>query len=187
MSPLLVTVDTGPWIDLLNQSGSEMERILWWHRSGYIRLFASSRVFDPDTDSMDPHQQIQLRSILRTAGVEIVGAGFRTGISRIMGPDVIESSKGVRSDDDWKRFTEIVGPDPSALPPNNIGRAMKRKVGDYDALYMHFGLGFDVFLTLDTKDYLHISRRGRYGREINLIIQAPCEFISTYTTVFSTL
>jgi hypothetical protein len=134
-----------------------------------------------DSCVMDPHQRSHPRSILETNAIEIAGAAFRLGVSRLGGPDVLRGPRATRSPEEWKRFVEIVGSDPSTLSPSSVGKAMKRKIGDYDALHRHFGTGHDVFITLDTKDYLHISRRSLYKAQLNLIIQSPSEFVSAHS------
>jgi hypothetical protein len=177
-----VTIDTGPWLDLLDRRGcvAEMEQILSWYKSGTVRVFASSRVFDPDTDAMYSHQRSALRSLLDDHAIEIAGAPFRLGVSRLGGPDPLGGQPTARSPEDLKRFTEVVGPDPSTLPASAVGKAFGRKVGDYDALHAHFATGNDVFVTLDTKDYLHTSRRGKYAAQLGLIVQSPAEFVAAH-------
>jgi hypothetical protein len=155
-----------------------MHRLLEWHRAGGVRLFASSRVFDPDTDRMHPEQRTQLRALFEGHHVEVVGTVFRLGVSRLGGPDLFSGPPTARSPEELRRFIEVVGADPATLSPSAIGATFARKVGDYDALHTHFGSGNEVFVTLDTKDYLRISRRPLYAAELGLIVQSPAELVA---------
>lgn len=184
---LRVTVDTAPWLDLLDRRGcvAEMDRMLSWHDSARVRLFASSRLFDPDTDGMRPAQRGDLRLLLEKHGVETAGASFRLGMSRLGGPDFLGGPPATCSAEDLRRFVEVVGPDPSTLPASALGKAFPRKAADYDALLTHFATGNDVFVTLDTKDYLHIAKRGTYASRLNLIVQSPTEFVAAHGSSLS--
>jgi hypothetical protein len=179
---LRATVDTAPWLDLLDRKGcvAEMDRMLSWHDSLRIRLFASSRLFDPDTDGMDLQQVAELRSLLARHDIQVAGAAFRLGMSRLGGPDLLSGPPTTRSREEIRRFVEVVGADPSTLPPSALGKAFARKAADYDALQTHFATGNDAFVTLDTKDYLHISRRGAYATRLNLVIQSPADFVAAH-------
>jgi hypothetical protein len=47
MKKLKVTVDTGPWLNLVDEIGNEYEyiiKMLEWHKKGCIELFATSRI-----------------------------------------------------------------------------------------------------------------------------------------------
>ncbi|MCI0459622.1 MAG: hypothetical protein L0Z62_21950 [Gemmataceae bacterium] len=158
--------------------------MLRWHRARRVHLCASSRVFDPDTNAMRPAQQTQLRLLLKEHGVEVAGSAYRLGVSRLGGPDFLGGPPSARLPEELARFIEIVGPDPSGLPPSAVGKAFARKVGDYDALQTHFALGYDVFVTLDTKDYLHVARRGRYASELGLIVQSAADFVAEHAASF---
>jgi hypothetical protein len=176
------TVDTAPWLDVLDRRGcvAEMDLMLSWHDAGRIRLFASSRLFDPDTDAMHTPQRGPLRSLLQEHGIDVVGAPFRLGMSRLGGPDLLGGTATTRSPDELRRFIQVVGPDPSTLSAPAVGKAFGRKAADYDALHTHFGGGNDVFVTLDTKDYLHVTKRGAYSARLNLVIMSPAEFVAAY-------
>ncbi len=180
MGMIRITIDTGPWLDLLDRRGCEakMEQILDWHKAETIRVFASSRIFDPDTIAMDQHQRTSLEVLLRENGIEIAGATFRLDISRLSGWDLLGGQPTSRSSEELKRFTDVVGQDPSTLPTSAVGKTISRKIGDYDALHTHFVMRNDVFVTLDTKDYLHTSKRERYEKELSLVIQSPTAFVA---------
>jgi hypothetical protein len=47
-------------------------------------------------------------------------------------------------------------------------------------LHTHFAGGNDVFVTLDTKDYLHVTKRSAYSARLNLVVMSPAEFVAVH-------
>ena len=177
MSPETVTIDTNLWIDFLNENGSyqDMELLLRWHEGGKVKLYYSTRVFDPDAWRMDRAQVARLRAVLNQYGVEALSAPFRLNVSRLSGRDTLNGGPTSRSPDQTKRFRCPVGKDPTQLNPASVGKRLMNKIGDYDSLSSHFHRGLDVFLTLEKGDIF--LRREDYKQELGLIIQDPGSFI----------
>jgi len=126
-----------------------------------------------------------LRDLFLEMKIEVASSPFRVGISRVGGPDVISGPVTVkRSSDDIVKFRKLLGDEPASLPPANVGKRLKNKIGDYDALSIHYTKGRDVFVTSDEHDYFHRARRAVYSKELGLIIQDPQEFVETWTSRF---
>lgn len=189
--PILVTVDTGPWLDVLDSKGSVsyVRQMLLWHDQGLIKLFASNRL-DLDTWKMWSEQREALRALLAKHEIEKTGSVFRSGVSRLSGSDCLSGPFVERIWEEIRKFREIVSPDvpgSTNLPKRNVGGKLLNKIADYDALSSHYNTrARDVFITLDKKDYFQVARRQIYREKLNLLIQSPEEFVADYADQFNT-
>ena len=102
---------------------------------------------------------------------------FRLGFSRLDGLDKLSGGFTTRNPEEMANFSKIVGKDPTNLPKSSIGNRLSNKIGDYDALRDHYADKREVFITLDTKDYLHITKRAIYFECLGLKIMSPSEFL----------
>ena len=180
MDPLVtVTLDTGLMLSLLDRTreATAVEKILQWHLEGKVRAYVSNRIFDPDTCDMRDEQRKEMRMIIEKYDIEIIGSGFRLGFSRLDGLDKLSGGFTTRSPEEMANFSKIVGKDPTNLPKSSIGNRLPNKIGDYDALRDHYADKREVFITLDTKDYLHITKRAIYFECLGLKIMSPSEFL----------
>jgi hypothetical protein len=141
-------------------------------------MWASTRVRLHDAAGMYSEQQKALSDLMLHLRVREASSVFRFDVSFMDGPDFLGPYAGKRTADELVRFERLVGCDPARLSRESVGGKMKNKIGDYDALRDHYMSGRDAFITLDTRDYLHVSRRPEYRRELGLIVQAPTEFLA---------
>jgi hypothetical protein len=175
-----ISLDTGVLILLLDgkPGSADVETIFCWHRNKKIALYVSNRVFDHDTAKMDALQVKTLRELFEKYRVPVEGAVFRSSFSRLSGKDLLSGGVSLRTQEEMARFVSIVGCDPAVLPPSSVGKRLSNKLGDYDSLRDHYASGRDVFITLDTKDYLSTQRRQRYVQELGLVVLDPSEFVA---------
>lgn len=169
-----VTIDTGVWIEILDKKDpskfDDATRLLDVCRDHSIDIWASSRVQSLDTRKMNVKQRDELSAILHVHSRQ-ESSYFRFDISSLDGPDYCLSALGINPRE--AEFTRVVGRDPTCLPEVEVGKRRNNKIGDYDALMHHYLHQRDIFVTWDTKDYLHVSRRGEYLEKLGLRICNP--------------
>lgn len=182
---LRVTLDTCLLITFLDkkQGANLVDTILKLHLGKKIKVFVSNRIFEPDTVE-NKHRQEQFEKLLRDFQIEVEGSIFRFDLSSYDGGDVLSGGPSLRSEEEIELFTKIVGSDPTFLHKDSLGKRLSNKLGDYDALMDHYCSKRDVFITLDTKDYLHKNKRSIYEDKLGLIIKSPEEFITEYKINF---
>jgi hypothetical protein len=175
-----VTLDTGALICVIDKKPGweDVEKIMSWHSEGKIQLFVSNRIFEPDTKGMHEDQVAGLEQLLHKYKVKRWGSVYRTGFSSLSGADLLSGAAIRRSIDEMNQFRMIVGPDPTSLRKEQVGSKLSNMIGDYDSLIDHYADRRDVFVTLDTKHYLHKNKREAYQVKLELLIQSPTEFVA---------
>jgi hypothetical protein len=187
MKPVTVTIDTNAWIQWRAKKGCypQIEQILRWQQEGKVQIYVSNRLRDPDTWDMYADQRDEILNALAKMGVQTIRSTFRLGISKLGGRDVLSGGATDRTSEEFEKFRKLVGPEPTTLKAEQVGSRMSNKIADFDALRDHFGAKFDVFLTLDKREYLDIKKRGDYFKELGLLIQSPEEFVNAWASTFN--
>ncbi|MGP8281386.1 MAG: hypothetical protein ACLQT6_01575 [Desulfomonilaceae bacterium] len=183
MQRLKVTVDTGPWLDLIDERGDEYEyilKMLEWHKQGFIELFATSRILQ-DTAKKGSPRYNQLRTILDDVNnITISPCYDRWNYSMWNGPDVVLGSvTDYRTVEEIALFRQLIS-EPTTLNKSQVGNRLSNKIGDYNTLFNHFEKGRDVLITLDKRDLFAPDKRLLYKERLGIVILSPRDFVECY-------
>ena len=186
MKKIKVTVDTGPWLDVVDELGDQYEyilKILEWHKQESIELFATSRILQ-DTAKKGTPRYRQLRTILNDINnITISPCYDRWNFSTWNGPDVVLGSVTVhRTVEEIALFRQLIK-DPTTLNKSQVGNRLSNKIGDYDTLFNHFEKGRDVFITLDKRDIFAPDKRRLYKDRLGIIILSPRDFVECFESL----
>ena len=180
MKKLMITVDTGPSLNVVDELGDEYEyiiKMLEWHKKGCIEIFATSRIL-LDTIKKGPSRYHQIRTVLNDINnITISPSPIRLNYSTLSGPDVlIGSVTDYRTVEEIAIFRQIVK-DPTTLNKSQVGKRLRNKIADYDVLFNHFEKGRDAFITLDKSDIFAPNKRLLYKKKLGIIIMSPRDFV----------